>query len=68
MVNVTGGFVVMQLLAVEVLSDAITGQLYLHLLVPNLPIFFMCIHNKAEDTCNYIQLLAELNTFGEPRY
>jgi hypothetical protein len=68
MVNVAGGFAAVQLLAVEVLSDAITDQLHLHLLVPNPPIFFMCIHNKAEDTCNYIQFLAELNTFGEPRY
>jgi hypothetical protein len=68
MANVTRGFAAVQLLAAEVLSVAITDQLHLHILVPNPPIFFMCKQIKAVDTCNYIQFLAELNTFGKHRY
>jgi len=43
MANVTGGCAAVLLLAAETLSNASTEQLHLHLLVPKLPIFFMCI-------------------------
>jgi hypothetical protein len=45
MANVTGGCAAVLLLAAEMLSNANTDQLHLHLLVPKPPIFFMCIKN-----------------------
>jgi len=45
MTNVTGGWAAVLLLAAEVLSNVVTDQPRLHLLVPKPPIFFMCIIN-----------------------
>lgn len=48
----------MLLLAAEMLPNAVTEQLHLHLLVPKPPIFFMC--KKIKD-CGYMQLNTTLD-------
>jgi hypothetical protein len=53
MANVTGGCAAVLLLAADMLSNAITDQLHLHLLVLKPPVIFVCIKKlKTVDTCN----------------